>query len=86
MTQGTVSMKDGIQLTAIETLLDAARHIECRIHTVATDNQHIHSLVGWTNEQRKWKQTSASFKKSLTLTLKKKHEDQKWLSRDASHK
>lgn len=86
MKQDSVSMADEVQLTVIETLLEAGPHVECRVHAVATDDQHIHLLVSWHNRQREWKQTRASFKKSLTLRLKESRCDQKWLSRDASRK
>ena len=84
MTQGAVTIGEEVQLTVIETLREAAPHVDCRVHAVATDDQHIHLLVSWTDEQRDWKPTRASFKKSVTLKLKSTHDLKKWFSRDAS--
>lgn len=86
MAQGTVSLDVEVQLTAIETLIDAASYIECRPHAIATDQHHLHLLVSWRDQQRDWKQLRSSFKKSVTIRLKAMHDVRKWLSRDASRK
>ncbi|WP_442484652.1 hypothetical protein [Aeoliella sp. SH292] len=86
MVHGTVSLADEVQLAIIATLLKASPHVDCRPHSIATDNNHIHLLVSWKNEERGWEQTRSSFKKSMTLELKGLDSSHKWLSRDASRK
>jgi len=86
MKQGEVSLADEIQLAVIETLLGAAPFLDCRVHSIATDDQHIHLLVSWRNAEREWMQTRSSFKKSVTLKLKSSHDAKRWLSRGASRK
>ncbi len=86
MKQGEVSIGEEVQLIVIETLLKAAPHVDCRPHSIATDDQHIHLLVSWHDEHRGWEPTRASFKKSVTLRLKASHTNKKWLSRNASRK
>lgn len=86
MTQEAVVFDDEAQSVTIVTLREAASYVECRVHAIATDPQHVHFLVSWSNENRTWEQTRASFKKAVTIKLKASCGEQKWLSRDASRK
>lgn len=86
MPQIAVHFDSAAQRAIIETLLDAASYLDCRVHAAATDNQHIHLIVSWRDERRGWEKTRASFKKSITIKLKSTYGKQRWLSRDASRK
>lgn len=74
------------QLAVIESLIEGVEHIECRLHSVATEPSHFHVLVSWSNENRKWMQNRSSLKKAATFALKRDSERKRWLSEGASRK
>ena len=73
------------QLAAIEILCEGVKHIDCRLHFVATDETHVHALVSWRGP-RTWQQNRASLKKALTIRMKEKVGNRRWLSEGASRK
>ncbi len=85
MTESEVTFLENHQQTAIDAVLEAARHIGCRVHSVATDATHIHLLTSW-SDLKSCKQKRNSFKKKLTIELKARHEERTWLSDGASRK
>jgi hypothetical protein len=81
----TISFRDEHHRTAIASIIDAATHIECRVHYIATDSTHIHALVSW-NCERTWQQNRISLKRALTISFKEMFGKRPWLGENASRK
>ncbi len=84
-TQELVRLTAGQQLASITAIKEAALHIGCHLHLVATDPTHIHVLVSWQGK-RTWQQNRTSLKRSVTLRLKSDYGNQAWLANGSSRR
>jgi REP element-mobilizing transposase RayT len=80
-----VEFQDEHQRTAINTVIAAVTHIDCRLLFVATDPTHVHALLSWQG-QKTWHQKRTSLKRALTIHFKERFGNRPWFADGASRK
>ncbi|MEM9186917.1 MAG: hypothetical protein AAGB00_10520 [Planctomycetota bacterium] len=85
MKQDAVLFDEQQQRVAIDAVLTTAEHIVASVHAIATELTHLHLLTSWRDE-RPHDKVSTSFKRGVTITLRRNCDEKKWLSRDHSRK
>jgi len=73
------------QRLIVETLRDAAGHLEITIHAVGTESTHVHALVSWWHDRTR-ESVNRSLRRALSLKLKEAFDDRPWFSQGASMK
>jgi REP element-mobilizing transposase RayT len=74
-----------LQRAMIEELRAAAHFQKFRLHAVATEPTHLHSLLSWPDE-RSPPALNLGVKKSLTIRLKKQVAERTWFSKGGNER
>ncbi len=84
--ESTVTISANHQRAIIESILEACSHIETRPRAIATDDQHLHTVVSWIDESKHWSRFRTSIKRKVTIDLKAKFAKRNWLARGSSRR
>jgi len=85
MSQPPVRFTPDIQRIMIEELQAACEAQGYTLHSVATDDTHMHVVVAW-DSQRDWKRVRAGLQSSLTRRLNRQFGKRKWFVAKPSRK
>ncbi len=81
----TAVFDDGVQRCLVESLMLVSKHIDLRVHAVATDPTHVHILISW-HDQREWQQIRRSLRGGLTRQLNEHLGKRTWFAKLGSRK
>jgi REP element-mobilizing transposase RayT len=86
MLANAILFDDSQQQLLINEVHTASKHQDFRVHFIATEPTHIHTLVSWRDEDRPFEKFRASIRQSLSRRLSMVFGKRQWLSDGGSRR